>query len=148
MGVGREGVCSGRRTVLWAIPPAWPLALGRHQGVRLCVIVQVLLAASTSMRAAGKRGLGGRGGRLGPPSPQPWAELMQPSPMGPLHSHATLTGRMGAGSPQCLLCVPWAVAVLMGCQHRREPALGVSPQQTPTDGERMGGYYGTGAPGK
>lgn len=56
--------------MLWAIPPAWPLSLGRHQGVRLCVIVQVLLAAPTSMRAAGKR-LDGGGARLGAPSPSP-----------------------------------------------------------------------------
>lgn len=59
--------------------------------------------------------------------------------MGPPHPQVTLTGRMGAGSPQCLLCAPWAVAVPMGCQHRRELALGVSPQLTPADGEKMGG---------
>lgn len=70
VGVGKVSV-QGRRTVLWAIPPSWPLSLGRHQGVSLCVIVQVLLAAPTSMRAAGKRGLGGGGGRLGAPSPSP-----------------------------------------------------------------------------
>ena len=61
----------GRRTVLWAVPPAWPLSLGRHQGVSLCVIVQVLLAAPTSVRAVGKRGLGGGGRRRGAPSPSP-----------------------------------------------------------------------------
>lgn len=66
-----KGSVQGRRTVLWAISPAWPLSLSRHQGVCLCVIVQVLLAAPTSMRAAGKRRLGGGGGRLGAPSPSP-----------------------------------------------------------------------------
>lgn len=34
----------------------------------------------------------------------------------------------------------------MGYQHRRELALGVSPQLTPADGEKMGREYGTGAP--
>lgn len=70
LGVGKVWV-QGRRTVLWAVPPAWPLSLGRHQGVSLCVIVQVLLAAPTSVRAVGKRGLGGGGCRLGAPSPSP-----------------------------------------------------------------------------
>lgn len=67
----RKASVQGRRTVLWAVPPARPLPLGRYQGVRLCVIVQVLLAAPTSMRTAGKIGLGGGGGRLGAPSPSP-----------------------------------------------------------------------------
>lgn len=104
-GVGKASV-QGRRTVLWAVPPAWPLTLGRHQGVRLCVIVQVLLAASTSMRAAGKRGLGGRGSRAGGSLPQPGAELMRPSPLSG-HTHWKDGGRespmppvrsMGGGS--------------------------------------------------
>lgn len=30
MGVGKASF-QGRRTVLWAVPPAWPLSLGRHQ---------------------------------------------------------------------------------------------------------------------
>lgn len=61
----------GIHTVLGAIPPSGPLSLGRHQGVSLCVIVQVLLTAPTSMRAKGWRGLGGEEKRLGAPFPSP-----------------------------------------------------------------------------
>lgn len=57
--------------MFWAIPPSGPLPLGRHQGVGLRVIVQVLLAASTGMRAKGEGGLVGEEKRLGAPLPSP-----------------------------------------------------------------------------
>lgn len=64
-----KGWKRGIQTVFWAIPPSGPLPLGRHQGVGLRVIVQVLLAASTGMRAKGEGGLGGEEKRLGLPYP-------------------------------------------------------------------------------
>lgn len=61
----------GVHTVLRAIPPSGPLSLGRYQGVGLCVIVQVLLAAPTSMRAKGREDLVETREGWGIPSPAP-----------------------------------------------------------------------------
>lgn len=107
LGVGKVWV-QGGRTVLWAIPPAWPLSLGRHQGVSLCVIVQVLLAAPTSVRAVGKRGLGGGGCRLGAPSSSR-AELRQPSPraLPTLWSHSLEGWGPGVANASCALHGRW-----------------------------------------
>lgn len=51
-GVGIQGV----RTVFWPISSSGSLLLRRHQGISLSVIVQVLLAPPTSVRAAGGEG--------------------------------------------------------------------------------------------
>lgn len=128
--------------MFWAIPPSGPLPLGRHQGVGLRVIVQVFLAASTSMRAKGEGGLGGEEKRLGGSLTQPWAELRCPFPVGHSLLKVTLTERMGVESPQCLLCALLKAAARPGCQHRRGLALGESPRRTPAAKKEMSGHKG------
>ena len=54
-----------------------------------------------------------------------------PCPGFPGCPHQHKSGKTGPGVPR-IPCAPWAVAVTVGCQHRRELALGASHQRTPT----------------
>lgn len=64
--------------------------------------------------------------------------------MGHSHLQVPLTERTGVESPQCPPCVPLKVAALMGCQRRRELALGASPRPIPAAEEKISGHGGGG----